>query len=759
MTSKRPSPQKTRKLAAHQGLPSEADLFEFIATSPGVVGKRDIARAFGLSGTAKIGLKALLKDLEQKGKLDKRGKRISGTGSLPPVTVIEITAVDDEGHAYATPVEWNAANGDPPTILVGENRRAGQPAPGVGDRVLARIEALPAGKKSILGHAYQAEVMRPLSREALRVVGIYRAGPGAHGRIIPSGKKDRYDYHVPHGEDGGAEDGELVSAEVTKPAARGLPQARVRARLGNALDPRNTSLIAIHGHGIPDQFPQAVLDEVTQLRPFSIEGREDLRAIPLLTIDPVDARDHDDAVWAAPDDAADNPGGYRVIVAIADVSAYVRPQTALDREARRRGNSTYFPDRVVPMLPERISNDLCSLREGEDRPALACHMVFDAKGKKRSHRFTRAIMRSAAKLAYEDAQAAIDGRGNAKANAMLEGALRPLWAAYAVLSAARDQRGPLELDLPERKIILDKAGNIDRIVVPERLDAHRLIEEFMIQANVAAAEELKKRRTPLLFRVHEEPSQDKLRTLTDFLKTVNIPFALGQVVRSKHFNRILQQAKDTPHERLVHEVVLRSQSQAQYRHENAGHFGLSLADYAHFTSPIRRYADLIVHRALITACKLGPDGLSAQDIASLAETADLISAAERRSMMAERETVDRMVAGHLAGKLGAQFKARISGVVGAGLFVTLADTGADGFVPVSTLGRGYFVLDDVRHALVSSDTGETFQLGDVVEVKLTEVAPVKGGLKFEMASDGKRGAKPARVGGHRVRRPDRPRRR
>jgi len=230
-------------------------------------------------------------------------------------------------------------------------------------------------------------------------------------------------------------------------------------------------------------------------------------------------------------------------------------------------------------------------------------------------------------------------------------------------------------------------------------------------------------------------------------------------VRSKHFNRILSQAKDTPHERLVHEVVLRSQAQANYRHENAGHFGLSLADYAHFTSPIRRYADLIVHRALISACKLGHDGLSPQDIADLVDTADLISAAERRSMVAERETVDRMVAAHLSGRLGTSFKARISGVVGAGLFVTLLDTGADGFVPVSTLGRSFYVLDDVRHALVSSETGETFQLGDIVDVKLTEVAPVKGGLKFDMLSDGKKGAKPPRIGRHRVRRPERPRRR
>jgi ribonuclease R len=750
---KRPKPAKPRKRPSTGALPSEAELLDFIATSPGIVGKRDIAKAFGLHGNAKLGLKALMKTLEQKGEIGRKGRKVVSSSTLPPVTVIEVTGLDDEGQALAMPVDWNAsAHGPAPTILIRQGQASA--APGIGDRVLARLSANPKGHD----HPYIAEVMKPLSREALRVVGVYRAGPGNAGRIVPSGKKDRYDYHVAHGDEGDAQDGELVSAEVTRAAARGLPQARVRARLGDAKDPRNTSLIAIHTHGIPDQFPQVVLDEVAKLPPFHSDKREDLRDVSLLTIDPTDARDHDDAVWAAPDDDPGNPSGYKVIVAIADVSAYVRPQTALDREARRRGNSTYFPDRVVPMLPERISNDLCSLREGEDRPALACHMVFDSKGRKRSHRFTRAIMRSAAKLSYEEAQAAIDGTGNAKANALLDVALRPLWAAYGALSKSRDHRSPLELDLPERKILLDKSGNLAGVTVPQRLAAHRLIEEFMIQANVAAAEELNKRRTPLLFRVHEEPSQEKVRSLSDFLKTVNIPFALGQALRAKHFNAILAKAKDTPHEKLVHEVVLRSQAQAQYRPVNAGHFGLSLANYAHFTSPIRRYADLIVHRALITTCKLGNDGLSADDISQLQETADLISASERRSSIAERETVDRLVAAHLSQQLGAVFKARISGVVGAGLFVSLADTGADGFVPVSSLGRSFYVLDDVRHALVSQETGETFQLGDLVDVRLTGVAPVKGGLTFDMASDGKKGAKPARIGRHRVRQPFRGRR-
>jgi ribonuclease R len=436
-----------------------------------------------------------------------------------------------------------------------------------------------------------------------------------------------------------------------------------------------------------------------------------------------------------------------LIIAIADVSAYVRPGTALDREAVKRGNSVYFPDRVVPMLPERISNDLCSLKEGEDRPALACFVTVDAKGHKRNHRFVRAIIRVAAGLSYEEAQAAINGKPTPRAADVLKTTLQPLWKAYAALKEAIASRQPLDLDLPERKILLDDKGNIKQVVVPERLDAHRLVEAFMIEANVAAAEILVKKRTPLLFRVHENPSAEKIKSLADFLKTVNIPLALGQVIRSRHFNRILSQAKGTAHERLVHEVVLRSQAQANYRTKNEGHFGLSLANYAHFTSPIRRYADVIVHRALISALKLGDDGLSTSDIANMDDVGESISASERRAMIAERETVDRLVASHLANHLGATFEGRISGVVGAGLFVNLKDTGADGFVPVSKLGLGYFVFDATSHSLSSSATGERFQLGDTVTVRLMEATPVKGGLRFDILSPGKTADRPAKSKG------------
>ena len=499
------------------------------------------------------------------------------------------------------------------------------------------------------------------------------------------------------------------------------------------------------------KFPERVLTEVETLKSYSHEGREDLRHIPLLTIDPPDARDHDDAVYAEADTDPENAGGFKVIVAIADVAAYIRPQSALDREARIRGNSVYFPDRVVPMLPERISNDLCSLREWEDRPALACFITFDKSGTKRTHRFARILMRSAAKLSYQQAQAAMDGSPDAKAQPLLETALKPLWKAYAAVMKARNARGPLELDLPERKLILDAHGMIERVVSPERLDAHKLIEEFMIQANVAAAETLEQKRTPLIYRVHDEPSAEKLASLGDFLRTIGMSIPKGQRLIPRQFNRILEEVKGKEFEHLVNTVVLRSQAQAVYSPENRGHFGLCLGKYAHFTSPIRRYADLIVHRALVSSLGFGDDGLSRQDMDEIHDTAELISGTERRAMAAERETVDRLIAAHLSTQIGATFRGRIGGVVSAGLFVTLDDSGADGFIPVSTVGHEYYAYDETRRALIGAKSGDTYQLGDKVEVRLKEATPVAGGLLFEMVSKGRKGkpAGPKKVMGRR----------
>ncbi len=712
------------------GLPTEADVLAFIQASPAIVGKREIARHFGVRGGDKIGLKALLRDMEDKGLLNKRNRKLIDRSALPPVTVLEIGGIDKDGEAWGEPIEWDErVAGKAPRIVI-----TGGVAARKGDRVLAKIEPSRDGH-----YKFRAKVIKALSVErGNRVLGVYRIATGLGARIVPVDKKARHELQVLAGDGNGAVNGELVEAEITRDRGRGLPTARVRERLGDMGDQRNISLIAIHQHGIPNEFPPKVIAESEALKSFTPEGRTDLRDIALLTIDPPDARDHDDAVWAEIDGVT---GGANIIVAIADVATYVRPGSELDREARIRGNSVYFPDRVVPMLPERISNDLCSLRESQDRPALACFMSFDQSGRKTKHRFARVIMRSAAKLSYEEAQAAIDGRGNDKTSGLLEGVLRPLWRAYDILLKGRNARQPLELDLPERKLILDAHGLIERVVTPLRLDAHKLIEEFMIQANVAAAEELEAKKTPLLYRVHEPPAEEKVRALAEFLRTVDMALPLGQVMKPSHFNRLLKEVEGKDYQHLVNEVVMRTQAQAVYAPDNKGHFGLSLRRYAHFTSPIRRYADLIVHRALVTALGFGEDGLSTDDIAKLGDTASMISDAERRAMAAERETVDRLIAAHLSKQTGAVFRGRIGGVVSAGLFVKLDESGADGFVPVTTLGSEYFVYDKTRHALSGERCGAIYQLGDRLELRLVEATPVSGGMRFEVVS-GPREGKP-----------------
>jgi ribonuclease R len=708
----------------------EQQLLDFIRNSSSRVGKREIARAFVLKGVDKIALKAMLKKLEQDGKLKRDRSRVSHTASIPASGAIEIEGIDEDGELYGRLIEWDEDTlGEAPKIAIVPQKS--QRPPGAGDRVYCKIEASPGE-----AYPYRARVINTLLKPTKRPLGIFRSNSlGRGGRVVEIDKRSRHDITIPPGDEGGAKDGDLVEIALHRHHRLGPPSARVIKRRGNFQDQRNISLIAILHHAIPNEFSRASLTESEALKQVQRGSRTDLRKVPLVTIDPPDARDHDDAVWAE----SDQKGGVDIIVAIADVAAYVRPGTALDREARLRGNSVYFPDRVVPMLPERISNDLCSLVEGKDRPVIACHMHFDAQGHKTKHRFERAMMRSAAKLSYQEAQAAIDGRSNAKTGDLLDPVLTPLWAAYGILMKGRNRREPLELDLPERKLVLDAHGLIERVVSPERLGAHKLIEEFMIQANVAAAETLSEKRSPLLYRVHEPPSPEKLQGLNKFLQTLDLSLPIGQALKTWHFNRLLAQVRGKEFEQLVNEVVLRSQAQALYAPINRHHFGLSLLQYAHFTSPIRRYADLIVHRALISALRMGDDGLSTEDRARLNETAEMISDAERRAMAAERETVDRLIASHLSEKVGAEFTGRISGVVGAGLFVKLNGTGADGFVPVSTLGTERFVHNETGHSLVGSVTGQTYRLGDTVDVRLLEAAPVSGGLRFEMLSPGAKG--------------------
>ncbi len=716
-------------------LPSREDILAFIASATEKVGKREIAAAFGIKGADRIGLKRILKEIEEDGAIERGRGGLTEAGRLPAVVLADIRSRDRDGDFIATPVEWDVEKGPPPKITVmtpRPGRRPGLAAPGLNDRVLLRV----APTEGEAGR-YTGRVIKVVGKNKAEIIGVYRAGKDG-GRIIPVEKRAQgREIAIPAGEEGEARDGDLVSVSLQRETQFGLPRGRVKERLGSLGSEKAISLIALHLHHIPHVFSAATLAEADAVAPAGLDGREDWRAEPLITIDPPDAKDHDDAVMAVPDPDPANPGGFVVTVAIADVAAYVRPGSALDREALMRGNSVYFPDRVVPMLPERISNDLCSLREHEDRPALAVRMVVTADGTKRRHSFHRVTMRSRAKLSYAQAQAAIDGFPDETTTPLLDPVLRPLWSAYDALKAARDARGPLDLDLPERKVLLTPDGAVDRVVVPARLDAHRLIEEFMIQANVAAAETLEQAKQPLIYRVHDEPALEKMRALGEVLASIGIKIPKEGALRPALFNRILGAVAETEHAIFINEVVLRSQAQAVYAAQNLGHFGLNLRRYAHFTSPIRRYADLIVHRALIAACRLGRDGLSSDvTVGMLDQIGEQISAAERRAMAAERETIDRLIAHHLADRVGAEFTGQISGVTRAGLFIKLDETGADGFVPISTLGADFYRHDEARHALVGERSGETHRLGDRVEVRLVEAAAVAGALRFELLSDG-----------------------
>lgn len=706
-------------------IPSKDEILKWIADNPGLTAKRDIAKAFGIKGAARIDLKRVLRELEDEGHLEKRKKTYRDPDRLPPVSVLLVNGPDSNGDLTAKPLEWQGEGEEPVVHMV---QRSSDPALGAGDRILARLTLIDHGPD------YEGRLIRRIGHNPKRILGIFRAGSEG-GRVMPIDKGSDLEWMVPAGATHGAKDGELVEAEQAGPKARmGLPKARVVSRLGDPTAPKAVSLIAIHQHGIPDSFPDEVMAEADRAKPVGLKGREDLRDLPFVTIDPSDARDHDDACYAHADDDPKNEGGHVLWVAIADVAHYVRPGSALDTEARKRGNSTYFPDRVVPMLPDRLSGDLCSLHEGVPRPCIAVRMRLDAHGVKLGHTFHRGLMRSAASLAYEDVQAAMDSSPNDQCGPLMDDVIRPLYAAYAALKEARERRQPLDLDLPERKIILSDEGEVLSVRFRDRLDAHKLIEEFMVLANVAAAETLSAKKSPLLFRVHEEPPPEKMESLRDTASAAGFTLAKGQVIKTAHLNQLLNSAAGTDHAELINMSTLRSMTQAYYAPQNFGHFGLALANYAHFTSPIRRYSDLIVHRSLVAAHGWGDDGLTGEQIAELDSVAAHISETERRSMTAERDTTDRYLAAYLSERVGQEFEGRVSGVARFGAFVRLDETGADGLIPMRHLGAEYFHFDREAATLMGADTGVVIQPGVRVTVKLAEAAPVTGGLMLELIS-------------------------
>ncbi|GAA3893498.1 ribonuclease R [Sphingomonas limnosediminicola] len=728
------------------GLPSRKQILDFIASSDQPAGKREIARAFGLSGQMKIDLKRLLKDMADEGLIDSSpGRAFHQSGGVPKVTVLRVAEVDDSGTVWAVPEQWHAET-PPPKLRVLERGRRG--ALGIGDRVLCRTEER--------GQGFVAHPMKKLARSAELSLGVVKK-EGDRYWLSPVDKKERRELFISDLKDAAV--GDLVLCEVTGRPPR--VSARVDAVLGDPFAPRSFSLIAIHKHGLRAEFDKEAIDEAHRVAKLPLGEREDLTHLPIVAIDPEDARDHDDAIWAARDDDSDNPGGWKAIVAIADVSFYVRTGSELDKEARARGNSVYFPDRVVPMLPEELSADICSLKEGQVRAAMACHMTIAKDGAIKKWRFTRAKICVAANVAYEDAQAAIDAAGEERVEVssptcsmppiegrvpaeLVETALKPLWSCWRALFAARQKRDPLELDIPERRVMLDEKGRITSIAPRDRLDAHRLVEDFMIAANVAAARALEAKKLPVMYRVHEAPSREKLVALKDYLKTFGVDFSLGQVIKPGTFNRVIERVGDADGREEIMEQLLRSQMQARYGPERLGHFGLALATYAHFTSPIRRYADLLVHRALVKAYRLGDGALPQGDEERFEQIGEQISMLERRAMDAERETVDRYVAAYLADQVGQLVECRITGVQPFGFFATVEDLGGDGLVLARDLGQEYFRYDEAAKQLVGEESGETYRTGQRLTLRLAEANPVSGSLRYELpeGSYGGRSAPP-----------------
>ena len=710
--------KKPSKPAKKSPFPSREEILKFIESNPKRVGKREIARAFKLDSRQKMTLKKALREMKLDGTLERdRVRRVRVPEALPPVAVVEITGTDRDGELLARPVAWDG-DGEAPRIYMIPGRR-GRPAPGPGDRVLARLT--PAGDGE-----FEGRTIRAIAAAPRQILGLFEK-VGGKGRIVPTDKRAKGEFAVDNRDTLDAEPGDLVRAEPLRGRRLGLRQARIVEVLHGGKGPASPSMIALADYDLPTRFSAEAEKQAAEAGPAPVKDRDDFRKLPLVTIDGADARDFDDAVWAEPDPNKDNPGGWHLLVAIADVAWYVRPADALDRDAYQRGNSVYFPDRVVPMLPEALSNGWCSLVPGEDRPCVAVDFWIDASGKLLRHQFRRGVMRSAARLTYEQVQAARDGNPDKTTKPLLNSVITPLYGAYQSLLKGRTARQALELEMPERRIELAPDGSVTGIGVRRRLDSHKLIEEFMITANVAAAETLEKAGRPCMYRVHDQPSKEKLEVLRNVLDSVGIRFARGGMPTPKRFNQILKKAAATPHATMVNEMVLRSQAQAEYAPDNIGHFGLSLVRYSHFTSPIRRYADLLVHRALIASGRLGPGGLekNPRDFAAMGEH---LSMTERRAANAERDAIDRFIAGFLADRIGAVFQGRINGVTRFGLFVTLTETGADGLVPMRTLADDYYVHDETRHSLRGRNSGIEYRLGDEVEVRLTEANPVTGGM-------------------------------
>lgn len=693
--------------------PSSKEILEFIKASPTKIGKRELARAFNLKGLDRIKLKEVLKEMGATGMIERgHQKKPRSSTHLPPVLSVQVSSeLSAEGEVLLTPLTFPEPG--LPILLIEEGVSRVKP----GDHLMVRVKHHHEGY-------YTAQFLKKIPIQSPTLVGAIIKTRGQL-YLQPCDRK-RQDDLCPIDPQSKVKEGELVLAELSQ--KMGKKQAKVIKTLGDLDDPRVISLISIFQEGIPHEFPDEVLQEAESVRTLSMEGREDLRSIPFVTIDGEDARDFDDAVWAHEDPKE----GWHLMVAIADVSYYVKPGSALDQEAFLRGNSVYFPDRVVPMLPETLSNDLCSLRAKEDKACFAVHLWLDTKGRLKKYAFVRGVMQSIERLTYSQVQKAKDGTPDAQTAPILDSIIKPLYGAYALLQKAREFRGTLDLEIPERQVIWNEAGHIEDVHPRPRLDSHRLIEEFMILANVAAAQQLETLKAPCIYRIHDEPNPEKIFVFRELIEGLGFSFPKSQAITPRAFLHLLKAAHGTPYQALISQLTLRTQAQALYHPKNIGHFGLSLKKYSHFTSPIRRYADIIVHRSLIAALKLGDDGLP-QD-ADISAIGEQVSLTERRASAAERAALERYISIYMKDKIGQTFKGRINGVASFGLFVTLEDSGADGLIPMNNLPDDFYHYEEKKHRLVGRRTRRTLTMGDPVTVILKEVNTLTSSIILALES-------------------------
>ena len=707
-------------------LPQLRDIQNFLQEK-GPSSKRDLAKYFRIKGyVARVAFKELISKAMIDGRLHPHpGKRIG----IKPHTeltktkevdrlVLRVTSKTSDGELLCTPTNENL-NDDFPQIILESRSKAK-----LGDTISAIL-------KPVDEDTYLATFTKPQASETPRnIIGTLEVRPHkeivfkplvkslAHMKFTVIEKITNKDVS----------DGMVVLAEVQH-AIGGTPQAKIIDVLHQNIAGNEVSL-GIAAHNLPHEFPEYVMTEANSLYPLTdINGREDLRDIPLVTIDGADAKDFDDAVWAEPWETSKIKNGFHIIVAIADVAHYVEERESLDKEAFVRGNSVYFPGYVVPMLPEALSNNLCSLVPKQDRPTMACHMYIDSKGKLHNYTFTRAVIHSHARLTYEHVQQALDGHVDETVSPVMESTIVPLHAAFQALLKNRNTRGALDLDMPETVIDMAPDGKITALVKRERVDAHRLIEEMMVLANVAAASELQKRGADCLYRIHPEPSEGKRDALIFAFKDLGIKMSKAATTSPQGIQKHIEMVPEAQRESL-YQSVLRAQEQARYAPENIGHFGLALQRYAHFTSPIRRYSDLIVHRSLIKTLKLvGHEKIKLEE--NLEHIAEHLCITERRAQKAEWDVRDRLIARYYSEFTGNTFKAKITGIHEFGAFVSIDDGQAEGLLHVRDMHDDHYAMDNKRGILKGRRTNNILKMGGAVDVILQASSAETGKLTFE----------------------------